>query len=420
MGNWVDVGNSQIFRRLGYWILLLVIASLGFIQNGLEIGDNEFLATDLLAILLVIVWLVGTLTRQIRFRWDRSYWFIIAYLAAAVVSTVFSSEPNRSFGVLPRAFYLAGLAFLTTVFVDRRDSVKAASLSWLIGSSFSILVGIFTLILFYVRPETALLADLTYHYGSVPVGNYPRLTATFPSASMFCNYLTVGLVIAMLAVSHRWLRPLLGYLLVIAALICALFTYSIGLGSVAMSLGLSPFIIHRANNKAAKALALTGITAAFGFLILSFVSLSPSATREATFYQPSSRVLVWRDAVHTFTANPIVGNGLGLPVANTIVADTDGTLSLLTDAHNSFLNVASQSGVAGLATLIALTMYLTVKWSGAIKSKADRQFTRAFGLAFFAAFVVQGLTGSFEEARHLWVLIGLLIAADGVEAKDAV
>ena len=63
MGNWVDVGNSQIFRRLGYWILLLLIASLGFLQIGIEIGDNEFLATDLLAILLVIVWLVGTLTR---------------------------------------------------------------------------------------------------------------------------------------------------------------------------------------------------------------------------------------------------------------------------------------------------------------------------------------------------------------------
>jgi len=41
------------------------------------------------------------------------------------------------------------------------------------------------------------------------------------------------------------------------------------------------------------------------------------------------------------------------------------------------------------------------------------------GLAFCSAFVYQGLTGSFEDARHLWVLIGLVPAArDIYDGRD--
>ena len=36
------------------------------------------------------------------------------------------------------------------------------------------------------------------------------------------------------------------------------------------------------------------------------------------------------------------------------------------------------------------------------------------GIAFFAAFVFDGLTGSFEDARHLWLLLGLIAAADPI------
>ena len=32
----------------------------------------------------------------------------------------------------------------------------------------------------------------------------------------------------------------------------------------------------------------------------------------------------------------------------------------------------------------------------------------ALGISFISAFLYQGLTGSYEDARHLWVLIGLL------------
>jgi hypothetical protein len=41
------------------------------------------------------------------------------------------------------------------------------------------------------------------------------------------------------------------------------------------------------------------------------------------------------------------------------------------------------------------------------------------GLTWLNAFVYQGLTGSYEDARHLWLLLGLLIAAERLETNEA-
>ena len=35
-----------------------------------------------------------------------------------------------------------------------------------------------------------------------------------------------------------------------------------------------------------------------------------------------------------------------------------------------------------------------------------------------SAFVAQGFVGSFEDARHLWVLLGLFVAAEHFEKMD--
>jgi hypothetical protein len=46
----------------------------------------------------------------------------------------------------------------------------------------------------------------------------------------------------------------------------------------------------------------------------------------------------------------------------------------------------------------------------------DRNALRlALGIAFLGAFAYQGLGGSFEDARHLWLLLGLFLAACRIE-----
>jgi O-antigen ligase len=91
----------------------------------------------------------------------------------------------------------------------------------------------------------------------------------------------------------------------------------------------------------------------------------------------------------------------------------------LRDAHNSFLNVAAEAGVIGLAAFLALVVYLVRPAIRSFARAGSFAVTKAAGIAFICAFIYQGLTGSFEEARHLWVLAGLLLAASTVEQSDA-
>jgi hypothetical protein len=77
----------------------------------------------------------------------------------------------------------------------------------------------------------------------------------------------------------------------------------------------------------------------------------------------------------------------------------------LTDAHNVFLNVGAQSGLFAAAAIFALCIFVLIPVFG-----PNGEVHLWLMAAFAASFIIQGLTGSFEDARHLWVLIGLIIA----------
>jgi len=121
---------------------------------------------------------------------------------------------------------------------------------------------------------------------------------------------------------------------------------------------------------------------------------------------PAVRLLAWIDAARNFAQSPILGRGIGIdPVAVPYVGPQGG-FGIVTDAHNTFLNVAVQCGLVGLAALIALL-------AAAARLPGSRRNSLSMGLliAFLSGMAVQGLVGSFEDARHLWIVFGLLIAA---------
>ena len=318
--------------------------------------------------------------------------------------------------------YLVGLCVLTFNFLENSRDLRRAIYAWLAGSAFAAAVGLFTILLFYISPGNFLLEFLTYHYGAVPVGNYPRITATFVSASMFCNYLNASLILALVAKISGWLKNRIALSLIIGVLICSVFTISVGLGGVFLGLGIwFSYANKNRNHKASRAALVSGTAAAIGFLLLAIFAISPYPGGTVIGTIPfinfpliaSGRVLVWEDTIQTFINNFFTGKGLGLPVAERLFTNTDGSLSLLTDAHNSFLDIAAQAGVFGIAALILIAAYVVRNWA---KENPTKIVTRGIGLAFLCSFVYQGLTGSFEEARHLWVLIGFFLAAERIES----
>ena len=403
--------RSSWFSRFTF---LALVTSLGFIQVPITLFGQSVVVTDLVFLCVAAAWLFDVARRRHRPIWHPFYWLLLFYLASLTLSCLFSTDPRQSFLHLPSETYLLALAFLTADVTRNSAGLKSALIAWLLGAAFAVLAGVVTIALFYAQPSSPLLDDLTYHYGAVPVGNYPRITATFVSASMFCDYLNVSLILTMLAAAAGWISHRLALALGLLVFICSVFTISVGLGGMFLGLGLIFYFLSYPMSRLRSIAVLAAGLAALVFLILSTVSLVPLA---GLTFAPSGRIMVWRDAFRTFTENPLTGHGLGLPVANVVFKNSEGGYSLLTDAHNTYLSVAAQAGVFGLVAIVAITVYFLYKWKDAIRDRRNHVLI-GLGVAFLCAFVYQGLTGSFEHARHLWVLMGLFIAAERIETDQ--
>jgi O-antigen ligase len=128
---------------------------------------------------------------------------------------------------------------------------------------------------------------------------------------------------------------------------------------------------------------------------------------------PSARIMTWTASWQTFTEHPIAGRGVGQDACDVRYFDLSEKMQTLTDAHNVFLNVAAQMGIFGLLAIISIIFYLTRKTFPMIFDGTNRSVFRiGFGLAFISAFFYQGIAGSYEDARHLWVLVGFILIQD--------
>jgi len=417
-------GNARHggMSRLAYFSFLLLVISLGFPQIPIHLDGYDILLTDILFLLSGMLWIVSILLRQRRIIWLNFYWMLGAYLLAMLASALFSVDRLSSLKRFPQEAYLICLAVLAVNIIGSVADLRQFINAWLFGTSLAVAIGLVTIAIFYLVPNSPWLEYLTYHYGSVPVGNYPRLTAGFVSASMFCNYLNVGLVLVLLASSERWLSLQLSSVFFLVIVLAAIFTFSIGLGGLSLAVGLFSWFCLPLQRRTKLAVLSLGYLGSVFFLVTSAFALAPYPGAQILWtipvvhldLMPSARMLVWNDAIATFLSHPLTGIGLGMPVADVVFTNTDGTLSLLTDAHNSFLSVAAQNGIIGLAAFTYLVVVILMRWFFHLKSAPRNAIPAALGIALACLFIYQGLTGSFEDSRHLWVLIGMFWAADRI------
>ena len=394
-------------RRIAFGIFLLLIFSLGFMKPSIETGFAQLTPTDVIFPLVFVCAIASIAVGFDNFKWRTDLLAFGFYFIALIVSAIFSVNPRLSFIKLAGSAYLMILAVTTSTIVTSRDRLRLSVLAWLAGAIIPLIAAFVGIILFYFAHESFLLPDLTYHYGAVPLGNFPRISSTFISASMFCNYLTVTLALALVAAKMKWIRTGLAATIILAVAVSAVFTVSIALGGVALVAGI--WVWTASTSKTIGRVA----PFASGAIAIAFLAIAPFALSRQPDITASSRFLVWSDAVKTFASDPLTGKGLGTAVADVIFQNSDGGWSILTDAHNTFLSVAAQAGILGLMGMIAIVI-VTLQNGLAKPAGDDIYILRGFSIAFLAAFVYDGMTSSFEDARHLWVLIGLILAANRI------
>lgn len=386
----------------------------------LFIANQRLSPPDILFPVSLVLMLAAAAARQLRLRFEPAFVYLAAYFASMLISSVFSVDPRTSYLRLAGEMYLICLAALIIVQLDREARLKHAVYAWLAGTSLAVSIALISIPLYYLSPDNWLLAHTLYTFGAVPVVNFPRISSTMVTASMFCNFLTVGVALLFLARERSWISRRIFILSLAASVLAALSTISIGIGGIALVIGVCTYLTRSITRpRLARASLTISIAAAAAFYLMSFAALKPHATSPFSVdipvignIQPSSRVLVWIASFRTFADDPLTGKGLGQPACAVSFENTDGSYSMLTDAHNIFLSVAAQSGSLGLAAMIALSLYLR-----RLGRRSDDPAVRLIWAAFVSAFLYQGAVGAFEDARHLWILIGILVAASNLSRR---
>jgi O-antigen ligase len=374
---------------------------------------------DALMLLVALLWFVSLVRRRTAVRRGWFYAPVIAYLAACALSAMFSSDPHTSFQKLLVDVYVGGLALLTYNELDSSGMVRYWTWAWLGATAFASAAALLGVAAFYLGIESSLVGG----YGSLPPGPYPRVVGTFLNFNMLCNYLSIGVLVALAAKRAGWVRAAIALPIAIAASVAAAFTVSPGLGG--LLLGLAFWIWAGERRKRAGAFALLfGIATGAVFFLATLVSPANTGANSVTLpivhkrLEPSSRLLCWQAAVETVVAHPVLGAGTGLAMPCPAYMDASGDVQHLQDAHNSFLNIAALKGLAGLAAFVAITWFLLHRLPLRLGGTPIEVFRAALAIAVIEAVLYQGLSSSFEHTRHLWILMGALAAVREIPDKN--
>jgi O-antigen ligase len=208
----------------------------------------------------------------------------------------------------------------------------------------------------------------------------------------------------------------------------AVFTLSAGLGGMILSLGIWFWAIFRANKKPLFSKIVIASAIIFAVLVFSSTLISPDTKNTAQEFslpfsdkkiEASVRVLVWENSLDNFREFPFVGKGTGTNTASLQYATLSGDHQILLDAHNIWLNVLGQTGLLGFVAFVSLIIFLITRCRFCFDKLSERNLIHlALSCAFVGAFLYQGLSGSYEDARHLWVLFGLLVGISTFSAND--
>ena len=406
-------------------LLWALIFSLAFMQPALPLLSYMAVPTDLLFIALVLAWLSALGTARITFVSDHAYKWLGLYLAAGVASAIAAGIPAQSAPALLKQLYLLSLPVLIVNLVRTHEHFRTAIRWWLAGTAVVAVVGLASLVVFFLDSRSPLLDYTRFHFGTLPPGDYPRLQLTFLNANMACNYLTVSLMLLMIARKLAWVSRERFYVLLAGIAISAASTISPGLGGIALAIGTWLWLLERGRRTAlAKVFLSCGLLVSLLFVVA--MAITPIAHSTAPFVihvpligvdlAPSGRLMIWIEAVRNFLADPLLGRGIGMDAVQVRYQNPSGDLQTLTDAHNMFLNVAVQTGIVGVAALAAI-LVLVCRQTLPLRFLPDGRNVAALGLgvAFLIAFVYEGFGGSFEDARHLWVLLGLFLVARRID-----
>jgi O-antigen ligase len=356
-------------------------------------------------------------------------WPMAGFVAVLVLSCFVSPHPLRSglklVGFLP---YLA-LPVIGAAIIRTHDDMRLVVRAWWLSLGVSACVGLLTIVVFYWDRRMA-AKYLMCGYGGLPTLPIPRLCAPFANQNALFNHLLSGLCIFAVTAYRRYglKKTLFAY----GALAClSALTASAGLAGLAVSTTALLVWGFRAKAGALRTIKWLAIAGSALFVVAVALSLSGGVVHDGSghvnigsvgyAFGEAARPPIWRGAVKTIAAHPLLGIGYG--EAPGVTNDPrawrvhdhwgephDGSFHAM-DGHNVWLNVAGQAGILGLLAFLWLVRALWLQAQSSRRQQAGTGLSLADGLAAaLLGWLVHSFSGAFEEARELWILLAMVVA----------
>jgi len=391
------------------YLFLALVAALPIAQPALgTIEGYPVQVSDALFVLLAGWLVVGLTARREGLGWSPWHTTAAVFVTVGILSAIASRDPHATTLRAAGTGYVVALALLGAHYGRDERMRRPILIAWIAGTVVTLGAAAAGVALFAAGEITN---RFLYGFGSLPAGGYPRVQGLFVNANTLCTYLAASLFLVLAGgraglINRRFARGL-----TIAIVAGAALTLSPGLGGVA--LGLSLWWSVAAPTPTGRRMVYAGLAAAVVFVLATLGSptmLLRDADPGGNFV-PSSRVLAWTDAAGTFAEHPWLGAGPGADVAHVDYRNASKGSELLTDAHNMWLSVLAQYGVFGFASFAAMIGMVVSRMRVSAVLSREGAWRRGCELALIAALLYPSLSGSFEDTRHLWLLIGLTYAA---------
>lgn len=390
------MGADMPLRNAQRLALTAAIVALPLMRYaGLPVGNTWLIPADAALVGLVVLVLLDPEGRR---RAIRSRLF--APCAAYVAFWSLGPLTGRA-GLLEwtQVAYLAAVAAATSAVAGRPGESRRAIRAWAYTAGALAAAAIAIVLLWYAGARS-LVGPLLSSPGSLPPGPYPRLALLFFGPNQLASYLLVGAVLCYAL--DRGAGDRSGPWLTGVVTVGLASTLSLALGALVTVLLLAEGLRRRSRVLAAAAALAVAAT-----VLAAAVSL-PALARGRI--EPSVRWQTWGAALASIGRAPLLGEAPGEEMEVRYVAP-DGNLQRLVDAHDTLLDVARRAGLPA-AVLLAWILWRVLR-DGSAALSGPR-------LAVLAAWLLHGLFGSFENTRHLWVLLGIAAGASAVPGDDRV
>ncbi len=392
-----------VAEQSGSWFLTLLLFAIPF----------SIAAIEILFPLLLLAWAAGWLFNPQK----QSLWSLKSarpillplalYLILCAASIFYSSDAMLSLRGFTRKLLEYALLFVIAADVIRTPQASRRSLmAWM--------AAIWGVVLYGLAQEWALATALYKVQALDPIRgelmDFVKMVGPYTTPNDLATFLMVmGLIVAGVLLNKQQLRGRFFYWLTALALAgCLIRTQSMGaVGGFCVGLILLLWLTPR---RSARIGAGVAVVLAVGL----FIRAEPYPLESLTFSDLASqkRVGIWGTAGRMIKAKPLLGHGLNTFMANYATYSAN-TRSGPAYAHNCFLQVAAETGVAGLA--------LFLWFLGAVMISCWRSLKRAGAgtvhppwlaglVAGLAAFLVQSLFDTnfyaLRQAVLFWTLAG--------------